>query len=640
MSRSIEHPAHALRLRDEWPELERLLTVNADPPPRFAESEIGRKTLNVVMRDGIRLATDLYLPPLEKAPTIIERTPYGRRKRPESLTGLSRQGYVVVVQDCRGTGDSEPNIWDYYVHEPDDSFDTVEWASQQPWYDGFLAGCGGSYLASTQWCMAAHPLMSTIVPEVGGLGVEFSSARLYMFLNAYVRSVGKGAGKIAASYTEIERDMLAETLAGGYFNDSISDALSGHLLALDPALASLPIADAKRAIWQCYVSASPTRRLELLKQILKTDGFSYEDMEHLVSGFGQGVAIGAHSIPHACAADLAAAIRAPALIVSGWYDWNLGDTLASWNALMRDGQDGVRMASRLLITPSAHNKPGYHEGEEAYPELRRNFRTPDITGILLHWYQSARAGNVADWPKVIYYLMGANEWRSATAWPPPESRPASLYLAPNGALTLDRAGQAAAQTYIYDPTDPTPTVGGSIVSAVYPPGSADVSDVQTRGDVIVFTTPPLATDLDVVGPLRVILYASSTAVDTDFVARLSDVFPDGRALQLQNGILRTRYRKSSITPELMEPGTIYELEIDMWATANRFLAGHRLRVDICSADFPRFDRNANRGGEPGPPSSAAQTVHFGAGHPSRLIISVMGPGPICFGETGAAKDQM
>jgi putative CocE/NonD family hydrolase len=182
--------------------------------------------------------------------------------------------------------------------------------------------------------------------------------------------------------------------------------------------------------------------------------------------------------------------------------------------------------------------------------------------------------------------------------------------------------QAAADSYIYDPNDPTPTVGGSIVSFLYPPGSVDVSEAQRRSDVLVYTTEALTEDLDVVGPLTMILYASSSAVDTDFVVRLSDVFPDGRAIQLQSGMLRARYRNLA-EPELLEPGRVYRLEIDLWATANRFKAGHRLRVDIASADFPHFDRNSNRGGDPGDPIRAEQKIFHDQQHPSHLKLSIL-----------------
>jgi putative CocE/NonD family hydrolase len=220
--------------------------------------------------------------------------------------------------------------------------------------------------------------------------------------------------------------------------------------------------------------------------------------------------------------------------------------------------------------------------------------------------------------------MGANEWRCASDWPVPEARVVPLYLSVGGRLS-DRVPENARQPdeYLYDPNDPTPTVGGSILSYVYPPGSVDVSAVQQRKDVLSYTTEPLTKDLDVVGPLRLILFASSTAKDTDFVARLSDVFPDGRAVQLQNALLRARYRDLEQGPQFLKSGEIYRLEIDMWATANRFKAGHRLRLDISSADFPKFDRNSNRGGDPGDPIPARQSIYHDADHPSHLLVSIL-----------------
>jgi putative CocE/NonD family hydrolase len=265
--------------------------------------------------------------------------------------------------------------------------------------------------------------------------------------------------------------------------------------------------------------------------------------------------------------------------------------------------------------------PGYHEGSAAHPELERAYRGDPA--LLLYWYDAVREDRVDALPVVTYYLMGAGEWRTATSWPPPDARPRELYLGPSGTLTWDRPPEwSEPDRFTYDPDDPPPTLGGSILSNVYPPGSVDVSELQVRSDVLTFTTPPLEAHLDVAGPLRLILYASSSATDTDFVARLSDVFEDGRAIQIQTGMVRCRYRDPMGEPELLEPGRIYPLEIDMTATANRFAAGHRLRVDISSADFPKLERNANTGGEPGPPVRAQQTVFHGSGYPSHLQLYV------------------
>lgn len=609
------------------PEIERRLNdTGIETPTLFAAEDISRETVRVTMRDGVRLATDLYLPPRRPAPALAVRSPYGRAipRMTDVFMAFAQRGYVVISQDCRGTGDSEPDSWDYYMYEPQDGFDLVEWITRQSWFDGFLGGFGPSYLAQTQWCMAVHPCMSTIAPEVSGLGIAVSTVRYYMFLNAYSRSVGKGADKVAVAYDELERQMLSETLAGGYFNEPLHQPFSETLLALYPLLRTLPPFQAKRWLWERYCSLSCAERALLVKQLLGVSNITTSDIESLPAIFGHEISHDAHTLPCAEQPELARTLQAPALMITGWYDWWLHDALATWELLMRSGREPMRSRSRLIITPSAHNVAGYHEGMEDHPELRHHHRVANHIDLLLHWYTTVQEDNFAPWPMVTYYLMGANEWRAASAWPPPEAQRVALYLGPGGTLTSQTPQRSSdPDVYTYDPADPTPTVGGSIVSYVYPPGSVDVSSVQQRRDVLVYTTAPLERDLDVVGPIRLLLYASSSAVDTDFAARLSDVFPDGRAIQLQSGILRARYRNLHGEPELLEPGRIYRFDIDMWATANRFRAGHRLRLDIASADFPRFDRNANRGGEPGVPPSALQRIYRDQRRPSHVVLSVL-----------------
>jgi predicted acyl esterase len=622
-------------LADAEPELHKILNLGSQippltgNPPRFAMSEIRCENVWVTMRDGVRLSTDIYLPPTLPAPTIAIRTPYGRAADANigMFVSLARRGYVVISQDCRGTGGSEPDHWDYYVHEREDSYDFVEWVSRQSWFDGFLAGCGSSYSAQTQWCMSMHPRMSAIIPQVGGLGVASRTVRKHLFYTAYARSIGKGVSKVALHFTQMERAILEETLAGGAFDEPLHKPFSPALRSRYPELDSLPPTQAKRWLWEKYCAASGELRAQLIKEALGESAVTIMGIDALQSVFGHEVAHDAHMFPTARVDELCKSLHAPALMITGWYDWSLNDPLASWELLRRHTNEPVRSNSRFIITPAAHNMAGYHEGRETHPELDRNFGMVTIIDLLLRWYAAVRDQTVDTWPAVIYYLMGANEWHVASDWPVPEARKIPLYLGPDGVLTTtEQRGTAAVDKYKYDPADPTPTVGGSILSYVYPPGSVDVSSVQRRADVLCYTTAPLKRDVDVVGPLKLYLYASSSALDTDFSGRLSDVFPDGRAIQLQTGILRARYRDGD--PAFLEPGRIYRFEIDMWATANRFKAGHRLRLDICSADFPRFDRNMNRGGDEGLPVVAEQTIYRDAEHPSHLVISVLGEGHI------------
>lgn len=607
--------------------LEFILARSAEARSKYSELEIRRETVYVSMRDGTRLATDLYLPPVCQAPVVAVRTPYGRGTMwPDICTIFARGGYVAITQDCRGTGDSEPDTWDYYVYEREDSHDFVDWITRQSWYQGFLASCGGSYLAEIQWCMALHPQTSTIVPEVGGLGIAFHSARHHMFLNAYARSVGKGADKVVTSYQDLEREMLQETLAGGYFNEPLHKPFSDALLERYPSLRVLPPSQGKRWLWEHYCSLAPCQRAEMIKEALGVHTVTITELEALPAVFGHQVAHDAHMFPNASQAQLCRALHAAPLMITGWYDWGLNDALATWQLLMLEACESVRSRARLLITPNAHSGPGYHEDSQNHPELERNYRTAGIVDLLLEWYDAVRNDAVNAWPAVTYYLMGANEWKTASAWPPPGTHRMVLYLDAKGVLTTRLPQHSAPDKYVYDPDDPTPTVGGSIVSYVYPPGSVDVSAVHLRKDVLTYSSAVLERSLDVVGPLRLIVYASSSAIDTDFSARVSDVFPDGRAIQLQVGILRTRYRNQNGEPELLESERIYRLEIDIWATANRFKVGHQLRLDISSADFPKFDRNTNRGGEPGAPICASQTIYHDPEHPSHLVLFVFDDG--------------
>ena len=615
------------RLDDVAPEFAELLRHPAKlAPPQFPVTDIRIETVMVPMRDGTRLATDVYLPPKLPAPVVAMRGPYGRDGDPTAglFLTLARRGYAALSQDVRGTGGSEPDYWDYLLWEAQDSYDFVEWISHQDFCDGFIGSTGSSYVGGTQWCMAMHPAMSATAPSVAGLGVASISVRFHMFMNSYARSVGKGEDKVDVPFEDLEGLMHEETLATGYFNEPLHKPLPETLLAHVPELRDMAPLAAQKHLWSHYCALTPAGRAEFIKEVTGSPAVTIVELETLPEIFGRNTSADRLMLASERAEELAESVHAPALMLSGWYDWGLVDLFATWDLLNRAAPEALSSRCRMLIGPSAHNMTGYHEGWEGHPELERLYRGSDITGVLDRWYTAVREDALDSWPAVIYYLMGANEWRAADSWPIRDAHPVSFYLGLDGTLaTQEPQIPAEPDSYVYDPDDPAPTKGGSIVSYVYPPGSVDVSDVQQRADVLIYTTDPLEQDLDVAGPLRMVLYASSSAVDTDFVARLTDVFPDGRAIQLQTGALRTRYRDPQGEPSFLEPGRVYRLEIEMWPTANRFKAGHRLRVDISSADFPKFDRNTNRGGEPGEPVPAHQTIYHDPEHPSHLEVRVL-----------------
>lgn len=620
-------PAKAQRLTDVDAELERILKESPLPPAKYEPAQITCKTVQVPMRDGIKLAADVYLPPVVPAPVVTMRTPYGRNweafGQTAAMMAMARRGYVVVAQDCRGTGGSEPDSWDYFVFEEEDGYDHVEWITKQEWYGGFVGSFGGSYVGQTQWHMGVHPRMSALVPSMCSLGAASNTVRVYMFLNAYAHTVGKG-DKVPVPITEMERYFEKETMAGGFFNEPLHKLFLPALLERYPQLRKMPPRQAQEWLWRQYCGMTCAQRAAFIKQALGVKEVNSINFDTMTGVFGQTVSASALTFPRVDVAEVCRAMHAPPLIRTGWYDWHMNITLATWEALRRDAKREVAERARIIISPQAHNMPGYYVDGDTHPELLRMPSTLDQVGLMTRWYQAVQDGTTDRWPRVTYYLMGANEWRVADDWPVPDAKQAAFYMGPNGTLTTQPPSQSSTpDRYTYDPNDPTPTVGGSIVSFLYRPGSADVSEVQKRADVLTYTTAPLEHDLDVVGPLRMILYASSSALDTDFAVRLTDVFPDGRAIQLRLAMLRARYRNPA-EPALLEPGRVYRLEVDMWATANRFKAGHRLRVDISSADFPHYDRNSNRGGEPGDPIPATQTIYHDPEHASHLLVSVLG----------------
>ena len=468
-------PMSSEKLTDVAPALAGRLSGKTSPVVRYSASDITHETAWVAMRDGVRLATDLYRPPGAPAPTIAMRTPYDRTKFREGFDRLAQWGYVVIAQDCRGTGDSEPDTWEYYVYEEEDSLAFVDWVTEQDWFDGFLGACGGSYVAQTQFCMGMHEAMSGIAPEVGGLGtVATMRPRHYMYVNSYSRSVGKGADKVALDHPELERLMLDETLAGGYFNDPVHTPLTQALLERYPELRTLDAEDRQRYLWERYTPMSGRERADLINMAVGTSSVTSVAVEALYGVFGHQMHHDATMLPDP---QRAAHLHAPALLITGWYDWGLDDTLETWRLLTTEARENVRRNSRLLIAPSAHASPGYHEGSDRCPDLQRSYRSPEIFPVLHSWYDALRDGSLSSWPAVVYYLMGANEWRASTAWPPEEAQSLVLHLGSGRVLSPAPVGEPAEpDRYTYDPHDPPPTLGGNILSNVYTAGSVDVSD--------------------------------------------------------------------------------------------------------------------------------------------------------------------
>ena len=535
----------------------------------------------VPMRDGVRLSANVFLPAEHgRVPAILIRTPYGKGiDLIPNYQAFVDHGYAVVIQDVRGRYESEGDFEQLH-REGEDGDATLNWIAQQPWSNGKIGMAGGSYLGIVQWKAALrnNPHLKAIFPVVSG--DDDYRDRYY--------SRG-GALKLGHRL-----EWMAENL---------------RLPGYHP--------DFNRFIWHL-----PLRTADVWATGQVSEAYQ-EAMKHpAFDSFWQAIST----------RENLDRIRIPVFAVGGWYDnYSQGD-LDAFAALRKT--NGL---NHLLIGPWPHNM--------SYKFANVNFG-PDssipIRRLQLQWFDQWLMGkdtSVASMAPVKVFLMGANQWLEDREWPPEEARPKVLYLDSNGhANTLAGDGRLreglspreADDEYTYDPRNPVPTRGGAVCCnpRVFPWGPLDQHDVETREDVLVYSTRPLRSDVTVAGPVKAVLYVATTARDTDFTVKLVDVFPDGEARILTDGILRLRYRESLERAEPANPGDVYQIAVDAGETANVFLRGHRIRLEISSSNFPKYDRNPNTGGSIPDETrllTATETVHHGGARPSRLELMVIPP---------------
>jgi hypothetical protein len=326
--------------------------------------------------------------------------------------------------------------------------------------------------------------------------------------------------------------------------------------------------------------------------------------------------------------------QVPTYAIGGWYDIFLKGTLDNYRLTRAAEMERGTRQSRLIVGPWSHVTYTNLIGDVDFgmnAQMAMIDGKTDMVGLSKRWFDTWLKGEdtgLSEEPPVKIFVMGINTWRDETDWPLARAKPSAFFMQPGAGLATDLPPAGAAPSeYTYDPRDPAPTLGGNILmNPVYGPGAKDQRPIENRPDVISFTSAPLEAPLEVIGELKVRLWAATSAPDTDFVARLVDVHPDGFAQNLADGILRLRYRDPD-RPELAEPDRPYCLEIDLWATANVFLPGHRIRVDVTSSCFPRWDRNPNTGdvfGRSAALCSARQRIFHDADPPSYVILPVIG----------------
>jgi putative CocE/NonD family hydrolase len=565
----------------------------------------------VEMRDGTVLRADIYRPDsAEKYPVLLQRTPYDKNVPRISALLLNpvraaSAGYAVMVQDVRGRFASDGEFYTFR-HEPEDGYDTIAWAADQPWSSGKVGMFGLSYVGATQWlaAMTTPPGLATIVPVVTASdyheGWTYQGGAFELGFNA------SWTLSNLALATLVKRQRAGEQFSAG-FREEYFGLVDNMCRAFD----TLPLQD-----------------LPLLKE-QNLAPYYYDWLKHPTDDeYWRQWKIEAHH----------QRITVPALNVGGWYDIFLGGTIRNYLGMQRQGGSAeARQYQHLVIGPWKHGVPlSSVSGDMAFGLMAESFAI-DFEGVQLRWYDHWLKGidnGVRSEAPVRLFVMGDNVWRNEQEWPLARTQYTRYYLHSHGranslhgdgGLSTTEPGPEQPDRFLYDPRHPVPTRGGPLCCwpGALPQGAYDQTVVESRQDVLVYSTPPLPHDVEVTGPIVVTLYAASSAVDTDFTAKLVDVHPGGFVQNLTDGIIRARYRQSTTRAEPIEPGKVYAYTIDLWATSNVFKAGHCIRLEISSSNFPRFDRNPNTGRDLATETElvpAIQTVYHDGTYPSHVTL--------------------
>jgi putative CocE/NonD family hydrolase len=561
------------------------------------------------MRDGVTLYADVHRPDAAgKFPVILMRVPYDKT----AATPLNYvqyfvpRGYVVVVQDTRGRYASEGKYYPL-IHEAEDGYDSVEWAAALPCSDGRVGTAGQSYHGATQ-----NLLPHTRPPHLMCQVPISASANFHASWVYHTGGVFEFGWQVA--YTIFMARNTAERLQLGpayleKLEHYVAPGVNFAQPLTDDWYRHLPLQD-----WAEWLKDTAPYFADYLAH---PDDGPYWDAVNLHKHHEQ--------------------IDTPMLHIGSWYDVFQEGTLGNFTGITRHGRARARASQKLLMGPWGHLLPyavpttGGTGDIDFGPEAAIDVHALELRWFD-HWLKGIDTGLMRE-PPVTIFVMGDNVWRQEQEWPLARSRYTRYYLHSQGAanslygdgqLSLVAPAQEPVDTYVYDPRDPVPTRGGNAL--VIPLGVYDQRPVEARQDVLCYTGEPLRQALEVTGPLVVMLYAASSAPDTDFTAKLVDVRPDGYAQNLADGIIRARYREARARPSPIIPGAVYAYSIDLWSTSHVFKPGHRLRLDIASANFPRFDRNPNTGHalfRDAELQTAAQTILHDAAHPSHIVLPVI-----------------
>ena len=548
-----------------------------------ATAEVRVETISVPMRDGIKLATDIYRDDaVSKAPVVLMRTPYDRTKAKGTAEKFAKAGYVAVIQDCRGTRGSE-GVMAPYNNEGQDGYDTIEWITRQPWCSGRVGMMGGSYVGAVQWQAAAEnpPGLAAIAPQA-----TWSSFYRNLYLGGAVR-LSLIAGWIAGNTAKPEGVKAAD---------------------MNVALMRLPLSDVDEAIgW-------PMPWLDAFLTHPEPNGFwTRLDLTQ--------------RLPE---------LTLPGLHVVGYYDFFSRESVGNFVIMQKQAHDAkTRQHQRLILGPWDHGSVGKTKVAEV--EFGADAAV-DTMALQLDWFDRHLKQDAAalgkPFPPVRYFSMGDNVWHDAQTWPPEGFTATSFHLRSDGKANTRKGGgrltreapakAEPADTFRADPANPVPacpvTEARPIKAAVW--GPVDQSANEDREDVLVYTSDELSEPLTFAGNIEAKLHVSADTPDADWAVKLVDVRPDGFAQTLATGILRGRYRDSLLKPQPLKPGEVYEITVDLGPCAATIAKGHKLRVDISGSLFPLYDRNPNTGEGPFGSKTAIATeqVHHKPGALSRIVL--------------------
>ena len=578
-----------------------------------------------LMRDGIHLVTEVYLPAGDGPfPVILQRTPYNRRSPAlgsdcDAASGqyFAERGYVLLNQDTRGRYRSEGEF-DPMRQEAADGYDAVEWAAVQPWSNGKVGMIGGSYVGLTQWQAAVEQ-----PPHLVAIAPHYSSSN---YLDGWTYQGGAFDLWFAQSW-------VSQTLA--------PDTLQRRLEAAGAS------ADEVEAEVTAFVAEGREKLLDdWLWQVPLGDFAGFRRDGNIAAYYDEWLARPGYD-DYWAALDLETKyprITVPALVTGGWYDVFLPGTIRNFMGVRATGgSEAARTGTQLVMRALCHACPSDTTSGEIDFGPDNAFNLNEAWVRWFDYWLKGIDNGVADDPEVRLFVMlppdegttGGGFWIEADAFPLPDAVETSYYLRSggrantaggDGALSADAPG-GRADAYTYDPADPVPTVGGNMCcrNDLVASGAFDQREVEQRDDVLVYTSAPLDDDVTVIGPVQVKLWAASSAPDTDFTAKLVDVHLDGYAHNVSEGIIRARYRNTDDRASWITPGAVHDYVIDLGYTATVFRRGHRIRLEISSSNFPHFDRNLNTAtpfGSDGEMASASQQVLHDAGHPSRLVLQV------------------